>query len=130
MRKLFLVVSILVLTAALAPSAWAADDGNTQPKLNTGNIWAPNDAVDIIATTSGTGNVKGVRCTVTSGATLKIYVNGGSAQSLDVFGTTVSGDTMWIPMNVRFTSSIRVRLENGGAYQTSGGQCWVSWALD
>lgn len=128
MNKTALAVVLLLL--ALAPCAWAADDGNTQPKLNTGNVWAPSDATDIIATTSGTGNVKGVRCTVTAAATLKIYVDGGGAQSLDVYGTTVSGDTMWIPMNVRFASSIRVRLENGGAYQTSGGQCWVSWALD
>lgn len=128
MRKATLAVVLLILV--LVPSAWAADDGNTQPKLNTGNIWSPSDAVDIIATTNGTGNVKGVRCSLNAAATLKIYVNGGSAQSLDVGGAALNNDTQWIPMNVRFTSSIRVRLENGGAYQSIGGQCWVSWGLD
>jgi hypothetical protein len=33
MRKLVFVALVVVLTLSLAPAVWAADDGNTQPKL-------------------------------------------------------------------------------------------------
>ena len=123
MRKLFLVAFVLVLTTALAPSAWAADDGNTQPKLDTGGVYYPNDYRDIV-NTSGTGNVKGIRCTQASAVYLEITINGGSVQTI----YPDASDNGWIPMNLRFTSSIKVRVENGNYYNS--GSCTVSWALD
>ena len=84
----------------------------------------------MIGTTNGTGNVKGIRCSTNQTVNVNIYVNGGSAQQLSLVQGAVSGnDTGWIPMNVRFTSSIRVRIERPtSSYDVD--QCYVSWALD
>lgn len=132
MRKLLVAVTVLVLTAALAPMARAADDGNTQPKLSFGFTQYLNDYYEIIGTTSGTGNVKGIRCLNSSAQMqVKIYVNGGSAQTITPGGVGGNGDSQWIPMNVRFTSSIRVRMERlGGPSGYYDDECYVSWALD
>jgi len=123
MRKLvFLAVAVIL---ALAPAAWAADDGNTQPKLDTGGVYYPNDYRDIVNSTSVTGNIKGIRCVTDSAVYLEITINGGTTQT--IYPNT--GDTGWIPMNLRFTSSIKVRVENGNYYNNSA-SCTVSWALD
>jgi hypothetical protein len=130
MRKLFLVAFVLVLTTALAPTAWAADDGNTQPKFSSGYLNSPYGYYEVIGTTSGTGNVKGIRCSTNDTVYVNIYVNGGSAQQLIfVQGAVANYDTEWVPMNVRFTSSIRVRIERPNSTYTVD-QCYVSWALD
>lgn len=132
MRKLFLVAFVLVLAVALAPSAWAADDGNTQPKLSLGYTQYLNDYYKIVPTTSGAGNVKGIRCLNSSAnMQVKIYVNGGSAQTITPVGLSTNAETLWIPMNVRFTTSIRVRMERlGGPSGYYDDECVVSWALD
>jgi len=133
----FLSILCIVLTAS---AAFAADDGNTKPRLSTGAAYYYTGAQDIIATTSGSGNIKGVSCNIyyspsypATGASVTFTVNGGTAQTIDVLTPAVAdanGDrhTGWIPMNIRFTSSIRVQV------QTSGGNsyidCSVSWALD
>ncbi len=123
MRKLvFLAVAIVLV---LAPAAWAADDGNTQPKLDNGGVYYPNDYRDIVNATSVTGNIKGIRCVTDNGVYLEITINGGTTQT--IYPNT--GDTGWIPMNLRFTSSVKVRIENGNYYNNSAG-CTVSWALD
>jgi hypothetical protein len=121
MRKLVFMAVALVL--ALAPAAWAADDGNTKPKLDTGGVYYPNDYRDVV-NSSGAGNVKGIRCTQTSAVYLEITINGGTVQTI----YPDPSDTGWIPMNLRFTSSIKVRVENGNYY--NNGSCTVSWALD
>ena len=135
--KLFAVV---LLSIAAATSAFAADDGNTQPKLTQGGVGGGTSSPqDIIGTTNGTGNVKGVQCSSPSAGNLgstsiSIYVNGGSAQTLAISNTQVLLDnngnyyTMYIPMNVRFTSSIRV--SQVGSQSGSYVSCTVSWALD
>ena len=46
--------------------------------------------------------------------------------NLDFTGT----DSQWIPMNIRFTSSIHVKFVNGTSYQTNGCTCQVSWGID
>ncbi len=91
---------------------------------------SPYGYYEVIGTTSGTGNVKGIRCSTNETVNVNIYVNGGSAQQLSLTQGAVSGnDTGWIPMNVRFTSSIRVRIERPtSSYAVD--QCYVSWALD
>jgi hypothetical protein len=135
--KLFAVV---LLSIAAATSAFAADDGNTQPRLSTGTIGNGGSAtVDIVGTTNGAGNVKGVSCqSISSGslgsASVLITVNGGSAQTLNLGNVNLLQDagsnyyTDWIPLNVRFTSSIRVQLT--GSQYGSGVSCTASWALD
>ncbi len=125
------LITLLVLAVALtvAPAARAADDGNTHLFLNSATIYYPNDYWDIV-NTSGTGNVKGIRCTgITNGFTMQITVNGGTMQSITNIGDT-GPDSGWIPMNLRFTSSIHVKVVNGSSYQTNGCTCFVSWGTD
>ncbi len=128
----------------MAHVALAADDGQTQPKVNT-TFTNSTTATDLIATTNGSGNVKGVTCKLTqdgSGffptALVKFYVNGGSAQSVTLTsdymlpsgtGPFADGYTGWVPFNVRFTNSIRITIQKA----TSSGlqiDCAVSWGLD
>ena len=135
--KLFAVV---LLSIAAATSAFAGDDGNTQPKLTQGGVGGGiSSPQDIIGTTNGTGNVKGVQCSSPSSGNLgstsiSIYINGGSAQTLAISNTQVLLDNngnyyiMYIPMNVRFTSSIRV--QQAGSQSGSFVSCTVSWGLD
>lgn len=135
--KLFATVFFSIATAT---TAFAADDGNTQPKLTSGGVGGGiSSPQDIIGTTNGAGNVKGVQCSSPSsgnlgGASISLYVNGGSAQTLALSNTQVLLDsgsnyyTMFIPMNVRFTNSIRVSV--AGSQSGSFVSCTVSWALD
>ncbi len=111
--------SVVLLSIATATNAFAGDDGNTQPKLTQGGVGGGiSSPQDIIGTTNGTGNVKGVQCSSPSSGNLgstsiSFYVNGGSAQTLNLANTQVLLDSAsnyyisFIPMNVRFTSSIR-----------------------
>ena len=143
MRKA--LAALVVVFVCAAQGAMAADDGNTQPKINTASNNSHTTATDIIATTNGSGNVKGVICTLNQDgygilpeAVVKFYVNGGSAQSVTLspgyqqeFGDPgyVRGYTGWVPFNVRFTSSIRVSIQKASSW---GSQldCAVSWGLD
>jgi len=114
-----------------ATAAFAADDGNTKPRMSTAAVFY--GTADIINQTSVSGNVKGVSCSYVngSGAYLIFTVNGATPQTIDVSGgiPDVNGDTHtgWIPMNIRFTSSIRVQIQHAGSGQSV---CTVSWALD
>lgn len=124
---------LTILFTFLATSAtFAADDGNTKPRMNTAGVFS--GTADIINQTSVSGNVKGVSCHYinSAGANLIFTVDGGTAQTIDVSGGTpdVNGETRngWIPMNIRFTSSIRVQIQHtGGSGQSA---CTLSWALD
>lgn len=119
----------LLVVVSFAPAALAADDGNTQPRVGTVGLYYPNDAYDAVNTT-GTGNLKGIRCyTVNNALSVQITVNGGATQTISNlydFGS----DTLWIPMNVRFTTSLRVRFVNGTGYQNGGATCAASYAFD
>ena len=129
MRTALIVALALTLVVTVAPVARAADDGNTQLKLNSIYLYYPNDAYDAI-NTSGTGNIKAIRCTnVNAPMTVQLTVNGGTTQSIANLGDT-GPDTNWIPMNIRFTSSVHVRFVNGTSYQFNGCTCQVSWGLD
>jgi len=125
-------ILLLVLTAA---AAFATDDGNTKPHLSSTTVVYGLGSPDIINQTSVTGNVKGVSCDFNSSLPPRIVftVNGATAQTIslpngfpDAYGY---GHTGWIPMNIRFTSSIRVQAQFVG---TGSGEadCYVSWALD
>jgi hypothetical protein len=121
-----------------ASAARAADDGQTQPRLSTAGLIYTNTSADVISTTNGTGNVKGVQCGLlnnTSGV-VNIFVNGGSAQALTINASDYPADfnnenfSGWLPLNVRFTSSIRVQLQKPSGSGTGNFSCVVSWALD
>jgi hypothetical protein len=132
MRR-FVLVSLVLLTQAFAvDTVLGSDEGQTQPRLNSGSTLYPNDYVEIVPSTNGSGNVKGIRCTNTVPVWIKIYVNGGTAQTLTFDGgPDVDFDSQWVPMNVRFSSSIRVRMERPSSLNgTDPGVCRVSWALD
>ena len=102
-------------------------------------------AVDLIATTNGTGNVKGVACQVTAdgngifpSAVVKFHVNGGAAQTITLTadsmapsgeGSSAVGYTGWVPFNVRFSSSIRITIQKASSYG-SAVNCAASWGLD
>ena len=132
------VLTTLIIVSLFVPTAQASDDGQTQPRLTKATLTGFNTSTDIIATTNGSGNVKGVHCKFIAedDASIKIYVNGGSAQTLfletedypdDLSGNVSSG---WIPLNVRFTSSIRVQLTRPSGAGGSIVTCMVSWGLD
>jgi len=132
------LVTLVVGFVCAAQAAMAADDGQTQPKINYAISYSSSTPTDIIPTTNGSGNIKGVTCTMFGSAPIvKFYVNGGSAQSVtlgeylpssDQSGF-VAGYTGWVPFNVRFTSSIRVTIQKASS---AGGQseCAMSWGLD
>ena len=132
MRTVVIAVAVSLLVAS---AAFAADDGQTQPRFSNANLSSPNTSTDIIGTTNGSGNVKGVNCNNAVGAYLSIsfYVNGGSAQTIAIYNSPLgsNGETGWVPLNVRFTSSIRVSMSRSLSPLVYGDTpCAVSWALD
>jgi hypothetical protein len=136
MKKIGLVA--LCVLMLVASTALASDDGQTQPRLSSAGLIYANTSVDAIATTSGTGNVKGVQCRFVNGSNglVNIFVNGGSAQALTMNASDYPADfnnetfSGWLPLNVRFTSSIRVQLQKPVGSGTGNFSCVVSWALD
>ena len=122
------ILSILFLFLT-ASATFAADDGNTKPRLSNGAV--SSGTTDIIYETSVSGNVKGVSCNFSSGRVI-FTVDGAAAQTitmpigfLDANGDSHTG---WVPMNIRFTSSIRVQIQQTGTSHQL--DCDVSWALD
>lgn len=126
MKKYFALAA--VLSVVMATSAFAADDGNAKWRLSQANVYTTGTEYDIIATTNGAGNVKGVQCTTTTTLVLKIYVDGGSAESF-TFDSGLSDDG-FIPYNIRFSSSVRVTGSRSGAPNYTDHVCTVSWGLD
>jgi hypothetical protein len=127
------LLSLVLLTHVLSAGAvFGSDDGQTQPRLNSGYTVYPNDYFEVVPSTNGSGNVKGIRCLNGVPVLIKIYVNGGSAQTLTFEGgQDVLRDSQWAPMNVRFSSSVRVRMERPGSLNGDDGSvCFVSWGLD
>ena len=128
MNKFIMMAAVLVLS--ITGRAFAADDGNTKWRVNQSDLVWPNTSADIISTTNGAGNVKGVRCSGQYSITVSVYVNGGAAESFTFAPTYfANNDSGWIPFNIRFSSSIRVGMSRGSG---SAGDhiCVVSWGLD
>lgn len=137
------LAAVVVAYLSVAHVAMAADDGQTQPKVNTNATNSSSTPVDVIATTNGSGNVKGVSCRLTAngasfpGARVRFTVDGGAVQTVDLYefqtpyddGSTLTAYTGWVPFNVRFSSSIRVQILKTSP-SGSGIDCAVSWALD
>jgi len=139
------LVALVVAFVCVAHVATAADDGLTQPKVNSAYSNSYTTATDLIATTNGSGNVKGVLCELRLDASenypnaiVKFYVNGGSAQSVTLKydyaprssdAGYVAAYTGWVPFNVRFTSSIRITIQKEN-YMGNSITCAASWGLD
>ena len=133
-------LSALVLALSIASGAWAVDEGQTKPRLNSNSVMT-NTTVDIIPLTSGSGKIQGFVCRLsppapgyaTPVARLHFYVDGGAAQTIDPMLVPANESeglyTMQtVPMNVRFESSIKVTLQKTGGYGEL--YCVVSWGLD
>jgi hypothetical protein len=127
-----LAIPSILFIFLTASATFAADDGNTKPRLSTAGVFS--GTADIINQTSVSGNVKGVACHYvnSAGADIIFTVNGAASQTIDVSGgfPDINGETHtgWIPMNIRFTSSIRVQIQHTGG--SGMADCKVSWALD
>ena len=137
------LMAVVMSSLCMAQVAMAADDGQTQPKQNENATNSSVTPVDVIASTNGTGNIKGVSCILTQssgnypGARVKFTIDGGAVQTVDLNqyqtpaddGGTMKANTGWVPFNLRFNSSIRVQIQKTSS---SGGaiDCAVSWALD
>jgi hypothetical protein len=131
----------LLLSLLIVPSAQAIDEGQTQPKLSKQSLALTTTTADLVSLTNGAGNVKGVLCMIyNSGLSMptvsvKIYVDGGSAQTLTInssYPFVVDGagndSTEMIPMNVRFGSSIKIEITRSSTSREV--TCAASWALD
>ncbi|HJQ38092.1 MAG TPA: hypothetical protein VKB93_13225 [Thermoanaerobaculia bacterium] len=144
-RKLSSTLTALVVGSLfVASSALAVDEGQTQPKVNMNATNSSSTPVDVVPSTNGNGNVKGVSCALTQsggnfpGARVKFTIDGGTVQTVDLYefqaahddgAGTIKAYTGWVPFNLRFGTSIRVQIQktspSGGAID-----CAVSWALD
>ena len=62
MRHLVTVLVLVFATSAMM----AADDGQTQPRINYATNSSSTTNVDIVPATNGSGNVKGVHCLMSS----------------------------------------------------------------
>ena len=139
--KIKLSALVVLMSLTMVSGAFAVDEGQTKPRFNSADLNAPNSTADLIPYTAGSGNIKGIQCMWPSGADadaflyVKFYVNGGAAQTFTFlsygFSRDFEGDyyTGFIPMNVRFDTSIRVQLQRiGGDWLST--PCVVSWGLD
>jgi hypothetical protein len=134
------VAFALLLALLVASEAQAVDEGQTQPKLSSAGLIGANTATDLIPITNGAGNVKGIACRSTSATVLStlqilIYVDGGAASTLSIstfypfmLDNNLSYHTNFIPMNVRFDTSIRVVIQRSSTSAQIA--CGASWGLD
>lgn len=133
-RLLMAAVIVLVLPSALQASI----GGNAIPRYSYGQIWAPNQTMDVISTTNGSGNVWGVRC-ITSSTSDSIAVNftvdGGTVRTINLDPLLFEEDNNsrlvsgWIPLDVAFSTSIRIQIHNTSL--TAGTiDCWAAWGTN
>ena len=143
--RIIRLFSLALFLALLASSgAFAVDQGQSQPRLSESVIGFPSSTVSLVPLTSGSGNLKGIACIFDSDSHFRnqlvdIFVDGGSAQtlSIDAVFYPVESDgsgrtfTGYIPMNVRFESSLKVQLRRSSSpnvyYEAD---CSASWGLD
>jgi hypothetical protein len=129
----------ILLTFGATSGSWAVDEGQTQPRLSSNEMYFANQTEDLIPLTSGSGNIKGVLCKSASSGILRnsrliFYVDGIPAQTIFFdeypfsFDNGSNYSTGTIPMNIRFESSIRVVMQRTSASSTY--ICMASWGLD
>jgi hypothetical protein len=131
-KQIWFALALATLIPAMAHAA-------VTPHYSAATISTANSTVDLIPTTSGSGNVYGIKCifpSTASGASVKIIttVDGAAStnfiidptdleQESDSAGQFLSG---WIPFNIPFSSSIHVQLNNS-VLGTATINCWASW---
>jgi hypothetical protein len=135
--KLLMAATIVLVVSSAAQAATVG--GNAIPKYSYGQIFAPNQTIDVIPSTSSvSGNIWGVRC-ITSSTSDSVAVNftvdGGTVRTItldpllfeaDANGRLISG---WIPLDVTFSTSIRVQIHNTSL--TAGTiDCWAAWGTN
>lgn len=136
LKRLVCALALLVLIPA------AAHAGNETPKYSAATIFTSNSTVNLIPSTSGSGNVRGIKCifpSTASGASVKVIftVDGGTATSFIIDPTNLEREealggqftSEWIPMDIEFFSSIQVQLNNT-LLGTASINCWASWGLN
>ncbi|HWM90611.1 MAG TPA: hypothetical protein VN493_07580 [Thermoanaerobaculia bacterium] len=120
----------------------AAHAGNETPKYSIATISVANSTVNLIPSTAGSGNVRGIKCIFPSnagGASVKILftVDGGAASSFIIDPTDLERESSgagkflsgWIPMDIEFLANIQVQLNNT-LLGTAPILCFASWGLN
>jgi hypothetical protein len=130
MRVVAYFVAVLTLSIVVTPSALAADDGNTNPQLSYASISTQGGYAYLVNTTSGPGNLKGIRCNGGFFLAIDITVNGGTTRTIYPAGLGGSNDSGWIPMNIRWTSSISVKLYHSNGLTSEFEECYASYGFD
>jgi hypothetical protein len=135
MKASFKSLLMIALAALVAPAAALAD---TVPKYSYAQISTSNSTVDLIPTTSATGDVYGIKCIFPSSAggasvNVKFTVDGGTTHTITIDPTYLEQDegsqyvSAWVPMDIFFQTSIHVQLNNT-SLGTATINCWASWA--
>ena len=131
-----LVAAVLVF--AVPSAVRASVGGNTTPKYSFGQIFAPNQTIDLIPSTSAAGNVWGVKCIIPSTSDpvdVKFTVDSGTVHTitLDPLYLEVDGSgnhtTGWVPMDIAFSTSIHVQIHNT-SLTTGSINCFASWGTN
>jgi hypothetical protein len=134
--RLVCALALLVLIPA------AAHAGNVTPQYSAATISTANSTVNLIPSTSASGNVHGIKCifpSTAAGASVKIIftVDGGTATSFIIDPSNLEREASgagkfmsgWIPMDIEFLSSIQVQLNNT-LLGTAAINCWAAWGTN
>lgn len=139
--RLTLVIAAIIVLALPFASQAATVGGNAVPHYNHAQISTMGSTVDLVPSTSGSGNVWGVKCIFPStagGASVNVQftVDGMTPVRTitldptnfdqDCSGRYLSG---WIPMDIAFSTSIRIQLNNTGLGTTTI-DCYASWGTN
>src|SRR6185369_123147 len=120
------ILATLALSALIPALASAA----TTPKYSAANIFP---------STSGSGNVYGIKCifpSTASGASVKVIttVDGAASTNFVIDPTNLEREASgagqftsgWLPFNIPFSSSIQIQLNNT-LLGTASINCWATW---
>jgi|SRR6185369_3639809 len=129
------ILATLALSALIPALASAA----TTPKYSAANIFTSSSTVDLIPSTSGSGNVYGIKCifpSTASGASVKVIttVDGAASTNFVIDPTNLEREASgagqftsgWLPFNIPFSSSIQIQLNNT-LLGTASINCWATW---
>jgi hypothetical protein len=126
LQKLLLPALALFL---LLPAAASAQ------QYSYAQVYLANSTVDLIPSTSASGQVNAIKCNFASDSDVKVeFTVDGNASSFTMDPTFFERESSgagqylsgWIFVNVGFASSIHVQLNNTGL-GTSTINCWASW---
>ncbi|HEX3527997.1 MAG TPA: hypothetical protein VH988_13115 [Thermoanaerobaculia bacterium] len=129
------ILATLALSALIPALASAA----TTPKYSAANIFSASSTVDLIPTTSGSGNVYGIKCifpSTASGASVRITttVDGAASTNFVIDPTNLERESSgagqftsgWLIFNIPFSSSIHIQMDNN-VLGTASINCWATW---